>query len=49
MLNETEMRNRIAAAVEQNVPIVNYGVAIAHMHGVLRRSLEPFPDVLNLL
>ena len=49
MLGETEMHNRIAAAEEQNVPIVNYGVAIAHMHGVLRRSLEPFPDVLDLL
>ena len=49
MLGETEMQNRIAAAVEQNVPIVNYGVAIAQMHGILRRSLEPFPDVLNML
>ena len=49
MLNETEMRNRIDAAAAQNVPIVNYGVAIAQMHGILRRSLEPFPDVLRIL
>ena len=49
MLNETEMQNRIAAATEQGVPIVNYGVAIAQMHGILRRSLEPFPEVLNIL
>lgn len=49
MLNETEMQNRIAAATEQGVPIVNYGVAIAQMHGILRRSLEPFPEVQNSL
>ena len=49
MLNETEMQNRISAATEQGVPIVNYGVAIAQMHGILRRSLEPFPEVLNIL
>jgi len=49
MLNEKEMQRRTAAAVRSGVPIVNYGVAIAQMHGILRRSLEPFPDVLALL
>lgn len=49
MLNETEMNNRIKAAKEQCVPVVNYGVAIAHIHGILKRSLELFPDVLELL
>lgn len=49
MLNDKEMRWRIAHAREQGVPIVNYGVAIAHMHGILRRSLAPFPDMLALL
>lgn len=49
MLGETEMQNRIAEAVELGVPIVNYGVAIAQMHGILRRSLEPFPDVQSIL
>ena len=49
MLNETEMKNRIKAAKEQHVPVVNYGVAIAHIHGILKRSLELFPDVLELL
>ncbi|MBQ7161745.1 MAG: [Clostridia bacterium] len=49
MLNETEMQNRIERAVKAGVPIVNYGVAIAHMHGILRRSLELFPDVLKIL
>lgn len=49
MLNESEMRHRIAAATAAGVPVVNYGVAIAHMHGILRRSLELFPDAYALL
>ena len=49
MLNETEMRSRIRTAEQNGVPIVNYGVAIAQMHGILRRSLAPFPDVEKLL
>ncbi len=47
MLNEREMQNRIAKAREQNIPIVNYGVAIAHMNGILKRSIEIFPDLYN--
>lgn len=42
MLNETEMKSRIKRAEEQNIPIVNYGMAIAHMNGILERSLEIF-------
>lgn len=49
MLNETEMKNRILAATEKGVPVVNYGVSIAHMNGILKRSLELFPEVLELL
>lgn len=49
MLNEAEMQNRINMAQTANVPIVNYGVAIAHMNGILKRSLEVFPDVAKLL
>lgn len=49
MLNEAEMQHRIARAEEAGVPIVNYGIAIAEMHGILRRSLELFPDILALL
>lgn len=48
MLNEKEMRRRAEAARAAGVPIVNYGVAIAHMHGILKRSLRPFPEVLKL-
>lgn len=49
MLNETEMKSRIARVKSAGVPIVNYGIAIAHINGILRRSLAPFPDVLKLL
>ena len=49
MLNEREMQSRMARAADAGVGIVNYGVAIAHMHGILRRSLEPFPQILKLL
>lgn len=49
MLNEKEMKSRIKRASDAGVPIVNYGIAIAHMHGILRRSIEMFPDVLRIL
>ncbi len=45
MLNEAEMTYRLAQARAAGVPIVNYGVAIAMMHGILARSLSPFPDL----
>ena len=48
-LNETEMKYRIKRAVSAEVPIVNYGIAIAHMHGILKRSVELFPDVYAIL
>lgn len=49
MLNEKEMAHRMAVAAEAGVPMVNYGVAIAQMHGILSKSLEVFPEVLKLL
>ena len=45
MLNEREMKARIARAVAQNVPITNYGICIAQVHGILKRSVELFGDV----
>ncbi|MEZ7890474.1 MAG: [FeFe] hydrogenase H-cluster maturation GTPase HydF [Candidatus Wallbacteria bacterium] len=45
MLNRKEMLSRIEASLEQEVPIVNYGVAIACIHGILERALKPFPEV----
>jgi len=49
MLNEKEMKHRMQKADAQSVPILNYGIAIAHMHGILKRSLAPFHDILKLL
>lgn len=49
MLNEAEIKHRVMTAEKANVPVVNYGVAIAQMNGILNRSLELFPDVLKLL
>ena len=42
MLNEREMKYRLNCAKDQGIPITNYGTAIAHMKGILKRSLEPF-------
>ncbi|MBQ8597679.1 MAG: [Lachnospiraceae bacterium] len=49
MLNETEMKHRTQKCAEAGVPIVNYGIAIARMHGILERSIQPFADVAELL
>ena len=49
MLNEREMQSRISRAKSAGIPITNYGVAIAHMHGILKRSIEPFPEISRLL
>ena len=45
MLNEREMKSRIERAVDAKIPITNYGTAIAQVHGILNRSLSPFPDI----
>ena len=42
MLNEREMKNRQRMAQQQGVPMTNYGTAIAHMNGILERSLRIF-------
>ena len=49
MLNEKEMAHRMEIAERAGVPMVNYGVAIAHIHGILKKSLAPFPDVAAML
>ena len=49
MLNEREMKYRIACCRDQNVPITNYGILIAQITGILERSLIPFPEFRNLL
>lgn len=46
-LNKKEMQYRLGQAKKQGVPIVNYGVMIAYMKGILKRSLEPFGEELG--
>lgn len=48
-LNEKEMKNRMRRAKEQKIPMVNYGVLIAYMNGILKRSIEPFRDIKDLI
>lgn len=47
MLNEKEMLYRQKLAEKQNIPFTNYGTAIAYMNGILKRSLEIFPEIQN--
>ena len=47
MLNEREVRYRTKCAVDQGVPITNYGTFIAYVNGILKRSLEVFPEILE--
>lgn len=49
MLNEREMKYRIACCQDQGVPITNYGILIAQITGILKRSLGPFPEMQKLL
>ncbi|MBQ8894345.1 MAG: [Clostridia bacterium] len=49
MLNEKEMKSRLARCKQQGIPVTNYGIAIAQLHGILKRSVEPFPAVYELL
>ncbi|MPM37044.1 GTPase Der [bioreactor metagenome] len=49
MLNEREMRFRRRHADERRIPMTNYGIAIAFMQGILKRTLRPFPELLCLL
>ena len=49
MLNEREMKYRIACCQDQGVPITNYGILIAQVTEILKRSLGPFPEMQKLL
>ncbi len=40
-LNEKEMQHRLQRAAEQGIPMTNYGICIACLHGILKRSIEP--------
>ena len=49
MINRKEMLHRIATSEQSGVPIVNYGVLIAYVLGILKRALAPFPEAVYLL
>jgi [FeFe] hydrogenase H-cluster maturation GTPase HydF len=49
MINRKEMLHRLMVAQAAKVPMVNYGVLIAHVLGILERALQPFPEAFRLL
>ncbi|MBR5558656.1 MAG: [Oscillospiraceae bacterium] len=49
MLNEREMRYRMKTAIDQGVPMTNYGIAISYMNGILKRSVAMLPEVNSIL
>jgi [FeFe] hydrogenase H-cluster maturation GTPase HydF len=49
MINRKEMLHRMMMAKQAHVPIINYGVLIAYVLGILKRALEPFPEALQAL
>lgn len=49
MINAREMHYRLEQSKDQNVPITNYGMIIAKMHGILDRSIKPFKDMEKYL
>lgn len=48
MLTPRQMKYRLGCANDRQIPITNYGIAIAHMHGILKRSVKPFSDIAKL-
>lgn len=49
MLNEREMQYRIKCVADQNIPFTNYGITIAYINGILKRTVEPFLQIYKLL
>lgn len=49
MLNRKETLSRLQEAKKANVAVINYGMAIAQLHGILERALKPFPEIYKRL
>ena len=49
MLNAREMKYRSGLAEKQDTPFTNYGIALAHMNGILRRSVAMLPDIVKII
>ncbi len=45
MLNEREMKSRLQRAAKQHIPMSNYGMIIAYINGILKRTLQVFPEL----
>ncbi|HRR06419.1 MAG TPA: [FeFe] hydrogenase H-cluster maturation GTPase HydF, partial [Victivallales bacterium] len=48
-LNRKHVQSRINKASQSSIPITNYGILIAHLMGILKRSIRSFPEMQNLL
>ena len=48
MLNEREVTYRMKCAADQGVSFTNYGILIAHIHGILKRATAPFAEIAAL-
>jgi len=48
MLNRKEVISRLQEADQAGIPVINYGMAIAQLHGILDRALKPFPAAYHL-
>ena len=48
-LNAREMKYRIACAKDAGIPMTNYGILIAYVQGILKRSVQAFPEIYRLL
>lgn len=49
MINRKEMLHRLMVAQHAGIPVVNYGVLIAYVMGILPRALKPFPEVAHIM
>jgi len=45
MLNENQMKTRMKFAKEREIPMTNYGIAIAYMNGILKRAMQPLKNI----
>ena len=48
-LPEREMKYRLACCADQGIPVTNYGILIAYLNGILKRTVEPFEGLAELL
>ncbi|MBN1952847.1 MAG: [FeFe] hydrogenase H-cluster maturation GTPase HydF [Bacteroidales bacterium] len=47
MITHKQLKNRLKDAINHDIPVSNYGMAIAYVHGIFNRAVEPFLGILN--